>query len=85
LIQEGLARELINKVQNLRKDSGLEVTDKITVAMTTTTLVKQAVETNRDYIMSEILATVIEYKESLDEGHSIALNEEQIQITINTN
>jgi len=53
--------------------------------MTTTTLVKQAVETNRDYIMSEILATAIEYKESLDEGHSIALNEEQIQITINTN
>ncbi len=85
LVQEGMARELINKIQNLRKDSGLEVTDTIVVTMAPTPQVKEAVEDNKAYIMSEILATSLMYDETMKEGHSVTLNEEQILITLKTN
>ncbi|MGA0414627.1 MAG: isoleucine--tRNA ligase [Flavobacteriaceae bacterium] len=85
LVQEGMARELINKIQNLRKDNGLEVTDTIVVTMAPTPRVKEAVEANKAYIMSEILATSLMYDETMKEGHSVTLNEEQILITLKTN
>ena len=80
-----MARELINKIQNLRKDNGLEVTDTIVVTMAPTPQVKEAVEANKAYIMSEILATSLMYDETMKEGHSVTLNEEQILITLKTN
>lgn len=56
LANEGLARELINRVQNLRKDQGLEVTDKIILQIESNTIIHEAVEQFRDYICSETLA-----------------------------
>jgi isoleucyl-tRNA synthetase len=56
LANEGLARELINRVQNLRKDQGLEVTDKIILQIESNTIIHQAVEQFKDYICSETLA-----------------------------
>src|SRR5690606_31280972 len=56
LKQEGIARELINRVQNLRKDSGLEVTDKIILKIETTEEIKIAVEANKSYVCNEVLA-----------------------------
>jgi len=61
LKQEGIARELINRVQNLRKDSGLEVTDKIMLSIETTEDIKAAVETNKTYVCNEVLAVDIQF------------------------
>jgi len=61
LKQEGIAREIINRVQNLRKDSGLEVTDKIQLTIDTNDLVKSAIEANKEFICNEVLAKEIAF------------------------
>ncbi len=53
---EGIARELVNRVQNLRKDSGLEVTDRILLKVETNEEIRKAIETNSSYICNEVLA-----------------------------
>ena len=73
LKREGIAREIINRVQNLRKDSGLEVTDKIHLTIDTNELVKAAIEANKEFICTEVLAKEIAF-EKLDP--SKALNAE---------
>jgi isoleucyl-tRNA synthetase len=71
LIQEGIARELVNRIQNLRKDSGFEVTDKIKVTIQTSEGLEKAIQANRIYIMSETLTEVLEFEEDLNDGTSI--------------
>jgi isoleucyl-tRNA synthetase len=56
LVMEGIAREVINRIQNLRKDNGFEVTDKITVEIEGNGEINEAVEKNIAYICSETLA-----------------------------
>jgi isoleucyl-tRNA synthetase len=58
---EGIARELINRVQNLRKDSGLEVTDRITLKVETSEAIREAIKANMDYVCNEVLANGIEF------------------------
>jgi isoleucyl-tRNA synthetase len=60
LEQEGLARELVNRIQNLRKDKGFAVTDRIALSIVTDASIKDAVTNNLKYICAETLA------ESLD-------------------
>ncbi len=57
LIREGQAREMVNRLQKLRKDAGLEVTDRIKVKYQCPDTLKSALEKHRDYIQSETLAT----------------------------
>lgn len=59
LIKEGIAREIINRIQNFRKDSDLKVTDKIYLAIECTSDLSDAVKIHEDYIASETLATTI--------------------------
>ena len=59
LKSEGIARELVNRVQNLRKDSGLEVTDKIHITVETTDAIREAISANAAYVKAEVLATEI--------------------------
>jgi isoleucyl-tRNA synthetase len=59
LIFEGLAREFVNRVQNIRKDSGLDVTDRINIYYDADEKVRLAVEKFRDYISNETLANDI--------------------------
>ena len=59
---EGIARELINRVQNLRKDSGLEVTDRILLKVDTNEFVKQAIQDNQEYVCNEVLANGISFE-----------------------
>ncbi len=61
LRQEGLARELINRVQNFRKDAGFDVTDRIKITLETTDAMKGAVESNREFICNEVLADSISF------------------------
>ena len=56
LAEEGLARELVNRIQNLRKDSGLEVTDRIDIVLTAGEKLAAAISHNLNYICSETLA-----------------------------
>jgi isoleucyl-tRNA synthetase len=59
---EGIARELINRVQNLRKDSGLEVTDRILLRVDSNELIQQAISANKSYVCNEVLANEIVFE-----------------------
>lgn len=61
LKSEGIARELVNRVQNLRKDSGLEVTDRIVLKIDTNELVQKAINANKEYVCAEVLANDVEF------------------------
>ena len=60
---EGIARELINRVQNLRKDSGLEVTDRILLRVDTNEWIQQAISANKTYVCNEVLANEIVFEQ----------------------
>ncbi|MBO5362474.1 MAG: isoleucine--tRNA ligase [Paludibacteraceae bacterium] len=60
LIEEGIARELINRIQNLRKSSGLEITDRIAVQLENREEIAAAVKNCNEYIASQVLATSLE-------------------------
>ncbi|AUC83749.1 isoleucine--tRNA ligase [Lacinutrix sp. Bg11-31] len=78
LREEGIARELVNRIQNLRKDSGFEVTDRISVQLQRNEEIAKAVQTNLEYIKAETLTDSLEIVEQLDNGIDIAFD------TINT-
>jgi isoleucyl-tRNA synthetase len=59
LQKEGLARELVNRIQNLRKAKGFEITDRITVWLSSTPTIDEAVWENAEYIKSQVLADSI--------------------------
>ena len=72
---EGLAREMVNRLQNLRKDSGLEVTDRISVRIQESGILGRAVEQNSEYIRAQILADNIELVKELSEGLEVEIEE----------
>jgi isoleucyl-tRNA synthetase len=82
LIEEGIARELVNRIQNLRKDSGFEVTDKIKVTIQTSEGLEKAIQANRTYIMSETLTEVLQFDANLKDGISIEFDEVTTKILI---
>ena len=79
---EGIARELVNRIQNLRKDSGFEVTDKIVIKLTQDPLIDSALIDNLEYIKAETLAVEIQLVTSLSKGLSIAFDEVQAVLSI---
>ena len=68
LIEEGIARELINRIQNLRKSSGLEITDRIAVQLENREEIATAVKNCNEYIASQVLATSLVLVEGLTGG-----------------
>ena len=78
LIEEGIARELINRLQNLRKSSGLDITDRICVQIVRNDAINAAVEHCSDYIASQVLANSITLVDSLADGTAI----EDMNITV---
>ncbi|MFW6370263.1 MAG: DUF5915 domain-containing protein, partial [Bacteroidota bacterium] len=74
LKQEGLARELINRIQNLRKDSGFDVTDKINIRIQKHDLVNDAVQAFQNYISSQTLAESIELVEQFNGENTTELD-----------
>ncbi len=73
---EGMARELVNRIQNLRKDKDFNVTDHIVVKLEEHELVRPAVEQFGEYIRQETLADTLELRESLKAGDKIELPED---------
>ncbi|GAB1416574.1 isoleucine--tRNA ligase [Paludibacter sp.] len=66
LMREGIARELVNRIQNLRKSEGFEITDKIIIKIETNDEINKAVETFGKYIASQTLANSIEIVDRID-------------------
>ena len=74
LREEGLAREFINRIQNLRKDSGLEVTDKVKIQVEKNDSLTAAIKNNFAYICDETLAVQLDFEEhSIMNGSEIEL------------
>ncbi|WP_256001963.1 isoleucine--tRNA ligase [Pedobacter deserti] len=82
LKREGLSRELINRIQNLRKEMGFEVTDRIKVTLQHQNQLADAVDQNKTYICSEILADDIVMAQSIDKGNKIVIDDVELQILI---
>ena len=74
LKEEGIARELINRIQNLRKEKGFEVTDKIEIVLEAHEEISQAILNNNDYICSETLARNLSYQASIEEDGKTAVD-----------
>ena len=68
LVSEGLARELVNRIQRLRRDVELEITDRIDLMIVGPEPVREAATTHRDFICGETLTTTIAVEEDLTEG-----------------
>ena len=83
LKKEGIARELVNRIQNLRKDSGFEVTDKIDIKIKKDGVVESAVQDNLEYIKNETLTANLELAEALDNGVEISFDDVNTQLSIN--
>ncbi|NHF58814.1 isoleucine--tRNA ligase [Flavobacteriaceae bacterium TP-CH-4] len=82
LRKEGIARELVNRIQNLRKDSGFEVTDKIDIKIQKDGLVENAVASNMNYIKTETLTAELDFEEKLEKGTAIAFDEVNTKLYI---
>ena len=82
LRKEGIARELVNRIQNLRKESGFEVTDKIEIKILKDGLVEDAVESNLSYIKTETLTAELNFEEKLEIGTVIAFDEVNTKLFI---
>ncbi|WP_293298522.1 isoleucine--tRNA ligase [Allomuricauda sp.] len=82
LRKEGIARELVNRIQNLRKESGFEVTDKIDIKILKDGLVENAVSSNEEYIKTETLTAELNFEEKLEEGVAITFDEVNTKLFI---
>ncbi|WP_428329716.1 isoleucine--tRNA ligase [Mucilaginibacter sp.] len=83
LKEEGISRELINRIQNMRKAAGFEVTDKISVRYKTESpLIIKSVNNNLSYICAEILAVSILLDNELNEGELVEIDGKEILIAI---
>ena len=75
LKKEGVARELVNRIQNLRKDSGYEVTDTIDVTLQKDGIIEDAVNDNIIYIKNETLTANLEFAEVVDKGAEVEFDD----------
>ena len=81
LMQEGLAREFVNKVQNMRKEKNLDVMDRIVTRYRGSKMLESSLETHSDFIRTETLTNVLS-SESVLEGEDWDLNGEACRISI---
>ncbi|MCO6161585.1 isoleucine--tRNA ligase [Flavobacterium sp. NRK F7] len=82
LRNEGVARELVNRIQNIRKDSGFEVTDKIKVHIQNNAVIEQSVLENETYIKSETLTEELIFMPKIDNGIEIEFDEVKTVVLI---
>jgi isoleucyl-tRNA synthetase len=82
LIKEGNARELINRVQSIRKEANFELTDKILLRIVDNADLKDAINEFSDYICDEILALGIDWVPSLEDGVDVEINDHKLRISV---
>ena len=82
LKEEGLARDFVNKVQNIRKDLDLNITDTIEIKILSNSEFKSAINNNLNYICSETLTKELVFVDELENAHSVDDNKESAQFSI---
>lgn len=82
LVSEGNARELVNRVQKIRKDSGLELTDRIVVKLSEHGELKESIARFNNYICAEILADQLEMVSELTEGTEVEVNDIPVKVFV---
>jgi isoleucyl-tRNA synthetase len=82
LRKEGVARELVNRIQNARKDTGLEVTDKIKLTVLNFENLQKSIIENKEYIMSETLTKELVFVDELKDGTEIEFDTIKSKILI---
>lgn len=82
LIQEGDAREFVNRIQKIRKESGFDVTDRIEVKVAANNGISQSLAKFNDYICAEILADKLELTSLIDEGTEIEVNDNPLKVIV---
>ncbi len=82
LVSEGNARELVNRVQKIRKDSGLELTDRIVVKVSEHGGLKDSIAQFNHYICAEILADRLEMVPDLAEGTEVEVNDIPVKVLV---
>jgi isoleucyl-tRNA synthetase len=82
LLKEGNARELVNRVQNIRKEANFELTDKILLRIVDNTNLKDSINEFSDYICREILALEIDWVSSLEDGVDVEINDQKLRISV---
>ena len=86
LRDEGIARELVNRIQNIRKDNNFEVTDKISVFIAKNEEIEKAVNRNFNYICSETLADKLEFKDAILDSNKVDIElVDNLQTTVVVN
>ena len=84
LRKEGEAREFVNRIQNLRKDSGFEVTDRININIVENGQLATSINEYKNYICAEILADSIDFVSQIPGGGTeIEINETPLQVSVN--
>ncbi|MCY7351722.1 MAG: class I tRNA ligase family protein [Cytophagaceae bacterium] len=83
LRHEGIARDFVNRIQNVRKDQGFDVTDRITISVKTPAeLVKTALEANREYICTETQALSLNFLPELHDAVVVDMDEYQLEVRV---
>ncbi|MEM0577203.1 isoleucine--tRNA ligase [Flavobacterium polysaccharolyticum] len=82
LRKEGIAREIVNRIQNIRKDSGFEVTDKVKVYVQNHAVLQEAILANESYIKSETLTEELLFAENLENGTEIEFDDIKSKLII---
>ena len=83
LKKEGIARDFVNRIQNLRKDMGLEVLDKIAVEVQPNeSVIESAINDFRDYISTEIQALRLETKSAIENATEIEIDEFSVHVNV---
>jgi len=82
LKNEGIARELVNRIQNLRKELRFEVTDKINVTVSNSSIIAGAIKENLSYISTEILANSFIVEDNLSAGERVEIEETELNVLI---
>jgi isoleucyl-tRNA synthetase len=82
LVQEGDAREFVNRIQKIRKDNGFEVTDRIEVQVAASNGIRESLAKYNKYICAEILADKLEVTSELDGGVEIEVNENPLKVIV---
>ena len=82
LRREGVARELVNRIQNIRKNSGFEITDKIKVALSKNPQTDDAVNEYNTYICNQVLANSLELVDEVKNGTELNFDDFSLYVSV---
>ena len=82
LRREGIARELVNRIQNIRKSSGFEITDKIKITLSKNPQTDDAVNEYNDYIRNQVLGTSLTLADNVENGTELNFDDFSLYVSV---